>query len=97
MDLGQRLLLKTVMFLLLIGVIWYNQHQGLVHQAKAGEVAHDALCVFKQDLQNRHDATVKFLNENPGDFVLGNVPRQTLVTSADNQQKTIDSLAELEC
>ncbi len=96
-DVGHRLMVKTVLFGVLLLVIWYNGHNGINAQAKEGQIAHHALCVFKEDLQARHDTTIKYLEDNPGDFVLGNVPRQTLVTSADNQQKTIDLLAELEC
>jgi hypothetical protein len=60
---------------------------------------HDSLCTLYDDVKQRHANGVKYLKENPGDFVLGNVPRETLQASVDAQADTIDALERggLEC
>jgi len=67
------------------------------YQFQEGQEAHEALCAFTVDLQARHDNTVQFLKDNPGDFVLGNVPRETLEASLANQAATLVSLDGLTC
>jgi uncharacterized protein YycO len=65
--------------------------------SQAGEEAHISLCIFKEDLKTRRDNLDRFLKENSGDFLLGNVPRRTLETSLANQTDTIESLKTLVC
>lgn len=57
----------------------------------------DALCTFREDLQNRHDQGVQFIKDNPVAEPIPGLTRATLITNLRNQQKTLDSLSGLEC
>lgn len=60
-----------------------------------GRQAHDALCVFKLDLQRRAADLAAFLQEHPAG--IAGIPRATLTTSLANQVSTIRSLDRLRC
>lgn len=72
-------------------------------QAKIDDLAretHGALCAFKFDLEQRAAQTQKILDENLGDpvHVFGlSVPRAQLESNLANQQRSLKSLASLEC
>lgn len=59
-----------------------------------------ALCTFKSDLAQRASQMETLLAEHPGDpvRVFGlSVPRSQLVANLSNQQRSLKSLASLEC
>ncbi len=75
------------------GVIW-TAHENRQRTAE-GRQAHQALCVFKADLQRRAEAAAAFLQAHP-DGIAG-IPVATLQTSLVNQVSTIRSLDRLRC
>ena len=54
-----------------------------------------ALCTFVDDLQRRVNQTREFLADHPEGFA--GIPAATLVNQAENQQRTIDALDNLNC
>lgn len=56
---------------------------------------HDSLCVFRADLEARVAQTRDFLVEHPRGFA--GIPAGTLQKSIDDQQRTINALANLDC
>jgi hypothetical protein len=56
---------------------------------------HNSLCTLVADLHDRVDGTKKFLSEHP-DGIPG-VPKQTLLDSLANQERTLVSLKGLKC
>lgn len=60
---------------------------------------HSALCAFRVDLQNRHDAGVVFLKQHPFGLVSGRtgevlITSGQLQSSLDSQQAALDALAK---
>lgn len=64
-------------------------------QARQGLQAHAALCVFKHDLEVRAAGSRAFLREHP-DGIPG-IPASLIRNGLMNQQRTIDSLSNLNC
>lgn len=62
---------------------------------RLGAQAHVALCTFKADLRERVRDGRRFLADHPDGFA--GITAATIRQSLTNQQKTVDSLAELEC
>ena len=56
-----------------------------------------ALCTFRDDLQARHDQGVQFIKDNPVAEPIPGLTRTALLANLKNQQRTLDSLAGLEC
>lgn len=55
-----------------------------------------ALCSFRHDLEERVASTQDYLAKHPATTILG-VPRATIVTNLNNQERTLRSLASLAC
>lgn len=55
----------------------------------------DALCTFRGDLEKRVASTNDFLKKHPEGFA--GIPAVTLKASADQQQRTILALSDLNC
>ena len=85
--------LTTVFALLLGGLAW--QILANRHLAQDGLEAHDALCVFKADLERRYQNGKEFFVRHPTGFA-GMSPT-TLANSLRNQQATLESLDRLDC
>lgn len=85
----------AVLTALVLG-LWFNQSRGL---KKVATDTHSALCTFRADIQNRHDATVKYLLDHPrglttkkGDVVITAAQfKQSLKT----QESTLNALRRL--
>lgn len=65
------------------------------HLARDGREAHDALCIFKNDLQQRAIDSATFLAAHPGGFA--GIDAATIQNSIKNQLATVDSLSLLDC
>lgn len=76
-------------------VIWTAQQSR--HRAAEGRQAHDALCVFKQDLQRRAAAGAAFLQQHPNGLPAAGITRAVLTASLAGQVSTIRSLDRLRC
>ena len=57
----------------------------------------DALCTFREDLQQRRLTTIQFLKDNPEFEPIPGVTRTTLLTNLRNQKLTLESLSGLDC
>lgn len=90
-----------IAFLAFVGLIVtditvnHQQNHRLNRLAAAGKNAHDALCVFRTDLERRVEASREFLREHPGG--IAGIDRDTFVSSINNQQQTLDALSVLRC
>lgn len=88
----------NILTLVLIGVVIYfsaisnNKQNDLVKQ---GAESHEALCIFKSDLERRIGDGEQFLRDNPNG--IPGIPEETLRNSIDNQKRTLASLAVLDC
>lgn len=56
---------------------------------------HDALCTFRQELQDQVTASDKFLAEHPKGF--DGIPAITIRTGVEKQELAIESLNSLSC
>lgn len=56
-----------------------------------------ALCNLRGDLERRVQATQDYLDAHPGPEPIPGIPRGALVQQLANQQRTIDSLSNLDC
>ncbi len=65
--------------------------------ALAGKEAHDALCVFRNDLEERIGRTRAYLARHPEGFPALGITAGELANQLMNQQKTIDALKQLKC
>lgn len=63
--------------------------------AEEGQEAHDALCVFRGDLERRYELGLQFVADNPNG--IPGLPRRTLDNSLAGQKRTIDALETLDC
>lgn len=88
-----RILFAVWAVALTVVVIWTAQ-QSRARQAE-GLQAHDALCVFKQDLQRRASSSAEFLRTHPNG--IAGIPAKVLQQSLANQVSTIRSLDRLRC
>jgi hypothetical protein len=67
----------------------------LVDTTQKGSQTHDAVCIFRADLERRAEDGRTFLKNNP-DGIPG-IPAAVIQTSIDNQERTIAALASLDC
>jgi hypothetical protein len=76
------------------GGLWeaYNHRANLENVA---EQTISALCTFRSDLERRVETSVQFLKDNP-DGIPG-LSAEAIQTSINNQQRTVDALADLPC
>lgn len=63
--------------------------------AVQGKEAHDGLCALKRDYEQRIEASLKFLRENPKG--IPGIPASLIRNTVRNQQATLDALARLRC
>jgi len=84
----------TIVFLMvLLGfVLQIHRNRQLGQQ---GQEAHDALCVFKADLEARYGSGLEFVRSHPAG--IPGVPVTVLRSSLNNQKATLESLATLDC
>lgn len=87
------MLLTAVFFLTLAGLV--VQIVANRHLAQEGKEAHDALCVFKADLQRRYGLGLEFLRTHPAG--IPGIPAEVFTSSLANQKATLDSLDRLDC
>lgn len=66
-----------------------------VRLSNVANESHAALCAFKNDIERRHEAAVRFVKENP-DGIPG-ISRAQIDQSLDTQQDTLDALGVLVC
>ena len=79
------------------GMLWLTS-SSFNQAAELRDVAtetHSALCTLKNDIKVRHDAGVKFVNENP-DGIPG-ISRAQLDQSLNSQRDTLRALGVLDC
>lgn len=88
----RRLLVAWIVVFTILVAFAISQNRKLGEQ---GREAHDALCVFKGDIEQRAQASRDFLADNPDG--LPGIPASVIRTSLANQQKTVDSLRTLDC
>lgn len=86
--------LLTLVFLLLLGGLSWQLHVNR-NLGRQGQEAHDALCVFKADLQRRYGVGLEFIRTHPRG--IPGIPAATLTTSLNNQKATLGSLSRLDC
>lgn len=67
----------------------------VVQLIRQNSQANAALCTFRGDLQQRAIGAQDFLREHP-DGIPG-ISAKALRTSIDNQRRTVDALASLDC
>lgn len=92
---------NVLLVLVLAASLFVGQRQRDLRQE--GSEAHDALCVFKADLERRQEDSRAFLAMTPEERVakygqqLGAIPPSVIRNSLANQQQTLDALADLDC
>lgn len=96
MDLQHRLFVKTVLFAVLLFVVWYNSHIGIQAQAHDGKVAHDALCEFAQGIRTDMSLNVKKKNKQIAFLVrhpngTGGITAADIKGAIHDTQETIDT------
>jgi len=77
------------------GVFGYFQQRRTDELARQGAQAHDAICVFRADLERRVETTKRYLDTHPDGFA--GVPVETIQKSLTDQERTIRSLASIKC
>lgn len=87
----QRLNVLIVATVLLYGATGYVAITGKV----ATDRNTDALCTLRSDLEKRVANTADFLKNHPKGFA--GIPAATLRASAEQQQRTILALSDLDC
>lgn len=60
-----------------------------------GREAHDALCVFKADLQARYGSSLAFIRSHPAG--IPGIPVTVLRDSLNSKKATLESLEGLDC
>ena len=58
---------------------------------------HSALCTLHDDLANRLESTLEYLDKHPGPEPIPGITRATLRTSVRNQRATLAALSNLNC
>lgn len=66
-----------------------------VTQQQVAVSTNHALCAFRDDLATRVESGRQFLLDNPKG--IPGLPAETIQQSLDNQQRTLDALAALNC
>jgi hypothetical protein len=95
-NVSHRLAAKTLIFLALLGALWWNQERGVRHLA---EETHASLCAFKTDLQIRHDAGKDYVAavESGERLIIPTFTLADLKRSLAGQRATLRSLSDLSC
>jgi len=84
----------TIVFLLVLLGFVFQIHKNR-QLAGQGQEAHDALCVFKADLEARYGNGLEFIRSHPAG--IPGIPVTVLRNSLNNQKATLESLAALDC
>jgi hypothetical protein len=87
--------LLYVVVLVLLGVGWQDSHNKAADLQLETERTNSALCTFRADLEQRVHSSRAFLVAHPHG-ILG-ISAATIQSGIDNQQRTIDALASLDC
>lgn len=95
-DVSHRLAAKTLVFLVLVVALYWNQERGIRHLTNQ---THTALCAFKGDLDRRVELTQVYLDANDDRYPIPGleVPRDDIAVQLANQRRTLASLKILEC
>lgn len=101
MPLTHRFLVAWIILFTGLTAFTIGQNRNAINQnrqlAKQGRDAHDALCVFKRDLELRVASTEALLEEHKGEATIFAIPRSVIRSSLANQQRAVDSLRTLDC
>lgn len=89
------LLTAIILAFIVFGIGGWFEHRRTDRLVEQGKQAHDAICVFRADLQQRVDSTKRFLDTHPGGFA--GIPAATLRKSLRDQQRTIRALSLIRC
>lgn len=95
-DVSHRLAAKTLVFILLLGALWWNQNRGVQHLA---EETHASLCALKGDLERRYESGSDYVRDVEAGRrkpVPGITPAD-LERSLQNQRATLSALSRLHC
>lgn len=84
------------------GIIWglvdnHNQNAAIRTLADDGKNAHDALCVFRNDLAERVASSRKLIQDHPEILKISGLSLQEAWVRIHNQQLTVDALSTLNC
>lgn len=95
-DVSHRLAAKTIIFIVLLAALYWNQERGVRHLA---EETHATLCAFKTDLQVRHDAGKDYVAavESGERLIIPTFTLADLKRSLASQSATLRSLSDLKC
>lgn len=97
-DVSHRLAAKTLVFLALLGALYWNQERGL---RDLTDQTHGALCAFKQDIEIRRESAIQYLKDNQNGVIdrEGNIliSSEQIQQSIDSQSATLRSLSALDC
>jgi hypothetical protein len=95
----RRLTIATVVVYLALagvgGAAWVSADHQRTELQRATESINGALCTLRSDLEARVTGARQFLADHPQG--VAGISALVLKTSIDNQQRTIDALASLEC
>lgn len=95
----RRLVIATVvLFAVQAALIAFVAIDGAARRNDLAEIAfstNHALCVLRADLEQRVADSERFLEQHP-DGIPG-IPAEQIQQSIDNQQRTIEALADLRC
>ena len=84
----------TVVFVMVLVGFVFQIHKNR-QLARQGQEAHDALCVFKADLEARYGKGLEFIRSHPAG--IPGIPVTVLRDSLNNKKATLESLAALDC
>ena len=84
----------TIVFVMVLVGFVFQIHKNR-ELAGEGREAHDALCVFKSDLQARYGNGLEFVRTHPAG--IPGIPITVLRNSLNNQKATLESLEALDC
>lgn len=87
--------------ILTVGILWgfwllYQQGQRLDEQAAANRQATVALCIVRADREADLEQTDEFLEQNPGDTILG-IPRTLIVQNRNEDAAVVRALSIIKC
>ena len=90
----------VVIVILSATLVFFNARSNGRTQDRLKSVAvetHTALCTLHDDLEQRLESTLEYLDKHPGHEPIPGITRATLRTSVRNQRATLDALSNLNC
>lgn len=87
-------IMLTLVFVIVLAGFVYQIHKNS-ELGQEGREAHDALCVFKADLQARYGNSLAFIRSHPAG--IPGVPVTVLRDSLNSKKATLESLEGLDC